>query len=171
MSAKPHAPKPDQLAELEEIADQVVGRRGLRAILRERDDGSALAVRAPGGELILEVREVEGAIQLILPSGDLELRAREGRVLIHGERGVELSGPTVTVKAGRLRQLVGTLETKATKIVEKAKDAYRDIEGLHQLRAEDVRTVAKRTVRTIAERVRTKADQDVKIDADQIYLG
>jgi hypothetical protein len=143
---------------------------GVVAAIEAREAGDVLSVRDARGRLLVEVRE-DGAVVLHVPEGDLILRAETGRVRIEGADGVHVAGPRVTIETPHLRQVVGVLETHAKRIVEKAKDAYRDVEGLSQTRAGQVRIVAQKTFRAIAERVRMRASKDAKVQADKIYLG
>lgn len=143
---------------------------GLVAALEPHGGADVLRIRDPQGRLLVEVRE-DGTVALSVPHGDLELRAHNGRVRIEGSEGVHVSGPQVTIETPRLRQVVGVLETHARRIVEKAKDSYRDVEGVSQTRAGSIRMVAKKTFRAIAERVRMRAQKDAKIQGDKIYLG
>ena len=52
-----------------------------------------------------------------------------------------------------------------------ARDAYREVDGLSQLRAGHLRMVARDTFRAFADRLRMKAKKDAKIDGEKIYLG
>lgn len=143
---------------------------GVVAAIEARESGDVLSIRDRRGRLIVEVRE-DGALELHVAEGDLVLRAEAGRVRIEGGQGVHVAGPRVTFETPHLRQIVGVLETHARRIVEKAKDSYRDVEGLSQTRAGQVRIVAKKTFRVFAERVRMRASKDAKVQADKIYLG
>ncbi|GAB5550392.1 MAG: DUF3540 domain-containing protein [Sandaracinaceae bacterium] len=134
------------------------------------EDQQRLRVRAPDGRLLLEVEE-DGTIALLVPRGDLHLKATEGRVLIEGKQGVEIRGPVVRIDAQTLRQRVGSLETRARRIVEKTKDVYRDAEGVSQTRAGQIKLVAEKTLRAVASRLRLRAKKDAKVLADKIYLG
>lgn len=143
---------------------------GLVAALQRRADGDRIGIRDAQGRLLVEVRP-DGGVVLHVQEGDLELRAANGRVVIDGRAGVHIEGPRVTVETPHLRQVVGVLETHARRLVEKAGDAYRDVEGMSQLRAGQVRIVAQKTFRALAERLRMRAKKDAKVNADKIYLG
>ncbi len=143
---------------------------GIVAAVEGRTEGDVLSVRDRRGRLLVEVRE-DGSVVLNVAEGDLELRALHGRVRIEGSEGVEVKGPRVSVETPHLRQVVGVLETHAKRIVEKARDAYRDVEGSSQTRAGQVRVVAEKTFRVIAERLRMRAQKDAKVQGDKIYLG
>lgn len=143
---------------------------GVVAAIEPREAGDVLSVRDARGRLLVEVRE-DGTLTLHVAEGDLVLRAETGRVRIEGSEGVHIAGPRVTLETRHLRQIVGVLETHARRIIEKAKDSYRDVEGLSQTRAGQVRIVARKTFRALAERVRMRAAKDAKVQADKIYLG
>lgn len=143
---------------------------GILARVLTRPDGDVLHVRDRKGRLVLEVRE-DGAVILHVAEGDLELRAHRGRVRIEGSEGVHITGSRVTIETPHLRQIVGVLETHARRIVEKAKDSYRDVEGISQLTAKQVRIKAQKTFRVVAERLRMRAKKEAKIQAEKIYLG
>jgi hypothetical protein len=154
---------PEQPAEIRTVS-------GMVAALQPHAEGDWIGVRDAKGRLLVEVH-ADGGVVLHVQEGDLQLRAASGRVVIEGKEGVHISGPRVTVETPHLRQVVGVLETHAKRLVEKAGDAYRDVEGMSQLRAGQVRMVAEKTFRTIAERIRSRATKDAKILADKIYLG
>jgi hypothetical protein len=143
---------------------------GAVATLEARPEGEVLRVRDREGRLLLEVHE-DGSVVLRVSEGDLRLISESGRVHIEGREGVHVSGPRVTIEAAHLRQVVGVLETHARRIVEKARDAYRDVEGISQLRAGQIRVAAVKTFRVLAERVRMRAKKDAKVQGEKIYLG
>ena len=63
------------------------------------------------------------------------------------------------------------LETVARRIVEKAKDVYRQVENLNQVKAGRMRTLVDGAYRVKAGRTALKSDGDTKIDGKKIYLG
>lgn len=68
-------------------------------------------------------------------------------------------------------QSVGVLETRAERVVERAKNVYRDVEELAQTRAGRVRVVARETLHAIGRRAVLRGDEDVKIKGEKIHLG
>jgi hypothetical protein len=146
-------------------------RSGAEAIVARSESGDVLTVRDARGHVLFELHEATGKVLISVAEGDLELRAERGRVRLSGAEGVDIEGKHVNVTAEHLRQAVGVLETQASRILEKARDVYRDVEGLSQLRAGHVRIVAKQTLRALADRVRLKAKKDAKIDGEKIFLG
>lgn len=149
--------------------DRLVLRSGAEAQLVRTAAEEVLTVRDAHGNVLFELRGSQRTVVLDVGEGDLELRARGRLRLVGGE--VEIEGATVSVTAERLRQAVGVLETRANRILERAKDTYRDVDGLSQLRAGHVRTVARQTFRVLADRLRMKAKKDAAIDGEKIFLG
>jgi hypothetical protein len=84
---------------------------------------------------------------------------------------VTLVAARMDVHLERLRQRAAHLETEAGEIVEKAKAAYREVEGLAQTRAGRIRWVARSTLHALAERAKMKAESVFAIDGESIHLG
>jgi hypothetical protein len=157
--------------EREDAIERLTLDSGVTAEVERHGDGDVLRVEDAAGHLLLELQPGRSRLVLSLAAGDLVLRAAQGEVKIEGAKGVRLEGPQVTVETERLRQVVGVVETHARRILERAKDTYRDVEGLAQLRAGDVRHVASNTFRTLARHLRLRAKKTAKIDGEQIHLG
>jgi hypothetical protein len=78
---------------------------------------------------------------------------------------------TLRSVAHRVKQKAGEIETDAGRIVERAKDVYREVEGLSQTRAGRVRLLAEHALTLFGESAELAADEDVKIKGEKIYLG
>ena len=76
----------------------------------------------------------------------------------------------VGLEARRLEQRVGELETNAGRVMERAKESYREVETLAQTRAGRLRFVAKESFHTLAERVAVKAVQVLSLRGERIHL-
>lgn len=96
--------------------------------------------------------------------GDLELNAPNGSIGLKAADGVRIEAPQVALKADRL-------ELAARSVFERFVHAYRRIAGVFQLRAGRVRTVVTEAYDLRAGRIAERADGDVRIDGDKIYLG
>jgi hypothetical protein len=115
--------------------------------------------------------------------GDLELAATQ-TVRVAGRR-IEAAADEAEVTLGRgaLRarrweafvehatQTIEVLETRASRIVERAKNVYQEVEELAQVHAGRVRVVADDALHLHARRALVKADEDVKIRGEKIHLG
>jgi hypothetical protein len=150
----------------------------------ELDAQGAVRVRA-GSDLRLE-----GRGDVVMASTDLDgeprsaLSMREGQASLSTERlGATIERADVTIRelnfvtrtlrtvAGRVKREVEVLETHAGRIVEHARESYRETEGLSQTRAGRLRMVAETSFTTLAEKVLLKAGEDVKIKGEKIYLA
>jgi len=144
---------------------------GVEAALTREGGSDVLSVHDARGKLLFEWREESRTTVISVPEGDLELRAEQGRVKLMGAEGVEVSGPLFEIRTERLRQIVKRLETKADRIVERARRSYREVEELAQTRAGSLRLVAEDTARLLGKRLRFKAREDAKVKAEKIYLA
>lgn len=137
-------------------ADVRVQARGALSLERASDDGAA------SQRVWLDRRGVGVAASAIFALSErLESRIADAK----------LTFGTVRSTARALRSVVDAVETRAGRIVERARDVLREVEGVHQLRAERTRTIVRQTAHTTARRVVLNADEDVKIDGQKINLG
>jgi hypothetical protein len=115
--------------------------------------------------------------------GDLEFSATK-TVRVEGARIEAKAGDAdVTVDRGTLRarrwetvaavavQTVDVLETRATRVVTRAKNLYQQVEELAQTQAGRLRLVADGAFHLHARRVLVKAEEDVKLRGEKIHLG
>jgi hypothetical protein len=157
---------------------------GVVARITNETHGDVLKVSDQAGRLILEHRASDGVTILHAP-GDLEIRADAGSIRMVARDTFEVRAreanvavdhatvrsKTITATADKVRQVVGVLETTAGRILERAKDVYRDAEGLSQTRAGRIKLVAEKTFHLLSEQVLVKAKDDVKIKGEKIYLA
>jgi hypothetical protein len=115
-------------------------------------------------------REVELAAGQTIHVGGPALTARVQRASLQAdEAGV--TARAIAVTAEKAVQLVGVLETTATRILERAKNVYRDVEELSQTRAGRMRLVVQQTFHLLGRRTLIRAEKDARIDGEKIYLG
>lgn len=164
---------------------ELVATDGSRATLARETAGDVFRIYDGVGRLVIEHRADEGKSIVHAPSGDLELRADQGSIdlrarddiRIRGDRAVtsvnhaELGAETVSLRASSVVSVVEALETQAERIVERARNVYREIEDLSQTRAGRLRTVVKTTFHVLSQRAFLKAKDDVKIKGDKIHLA
>lgn len=155
------------------------------SITRGAVDAEILRVVDADGRLLFEHNTGTRVTVIVAPEGDLELRAPRGRVKIVAAQGFELETPSVHARVGearvegrtlsttfdRMKTLVGVLETRAGRILERAKNTYREVEELSQTRAGRLRLVADKTASMLGQRAVIKAREDVKIKGDKVYLA
>lgn len=129
------------------------------------------------GDVRLASTDLEGdeASSLTMREGRTQLRTRhlgaelDRADLVLGEANLVVG--TMRSVARRVKLEVGLLETRAERIVEKARETWRETEGLSQTRAGRIRLVATGAFQAIGEQALLKARGDVKIKGEKIYLA
>lgn len=169
----------------------VVGARVAEAPTLRREEGGTRTVLDVGaGDLVLRAGGrvvVEGAEAVTLRAGEGDgarvtldrttLRAEVARVSVEAVEAVmkaaiaRLDGGVVTVTAKRVAQVAEVIESRAQRIFERAHASYREAETLAQTRAAQVRMVANEALQLRGRRALMKADEDVKIKGEKIYLA
>ena len=170
-----------------------VEQRGGTTVLAVDGD---LELRAASGSVRIEARdglELRGGREALIAAGrdGNEGTAFASSLLLRGS-GVRVEAPaldatferaevtsvdaaistgTLSVAAKRATQTIGLLEVRANKIIERAKNGFRDVEEQMQTRAGRMRFVAEQTYTLMSKRVLLKAHEDVKVKAEKIYLG
>ena len=154
------------------------------------DVGGALELRDDGGRLL--VRYEDGNAEIFAPGGDLTLAApgklllRSGSdVCIDAPRRLEITADLADLKVSQVRvvaQRVATAvtavahrvehyELTAERLVERARDAFRDVSGTFQARLGRSRTIVEDVNATHARRQVITSEQDTTIDGERILLG
>ena len=164
------------------------GTRAVRSV-----NGSRLQVYSDRDELLFDYDEVNRKTRVHVAEGDLEFVTKRGGISLISSgpirltsgSAVEATTPRMTVNAvksifigrefwGQWRRLqlkAGTLNTVVETVVEKAKSVFRNVTDLCQLRAGHMNTVVDGNLHTKAKHVDITAQDNVKIDGQQIHLG
>lgn len=161
--------------------------------------GEVARVFDRAGRLIFEHDGATGR-SVLHATGDLEIRADAGRIELSARDGVRIAGEdvaiegrasvTATAPVGRVelregelraetvstvvqvaRHTAGLIETRATRVIARAQEVYREIESLSQTRAGRVRMLVRETFHLMGKRALIKAEDDVKIKAERVHLG
>lgn len=170
---------------IEPRAEVLATRAGVTAAIERRGEVESLRVTDREGNLLFEHRPSEGVTVISVPRGDLEIRAPSGSVRVMAGQRVEVTAREAEVKVSeakvtarqltstidRVREVVGVLETRAERVIERAKNVYRDAEELSQTRAGRLKLIAERTVHVLGRHTLFKAEQDVKIKGEKVYLA
>jgi hypothetical protein len=172
---------------------------GSRAALEATASGEAIRVRDGRGRLLFEHLAAEGRSVVHVPEGDLDLvvpgsvRISAGAELsLSSAQQASVTAPRIAVKAdhadvrvdearvsaraletavGHVLQVVETLEVRAGRVIERARETYREVEGLAQTRAGRLRLVAEETLHLLGRRAQMKAQEDLKLKGEKIYLA
>lgn len=128
---------------------------------------------APGDRLLVLARGAEawaigvlGAptrVGLAFP-GDVEVRAVGGTLTLRGDRGVEVEGGEVALRARTLRAFAGTL-------TERVDSAFRWVKDTLRVQAGESRRVVTGEDLTLCATSVTLARETLKLDANQIQIG
>lgn len=163
-----------------------------RSTVETRGD---LSLHAPRGDLELVASgAVRVAAERVELHGEETVRLTRGgdAAVALDPRGAHVSAPALDVTAARgrislkdavfaserletavtkARHLVGVVEVRAERILEQAKNVYREVEELSQLKAARVRTVATGTFSVLSKRATVKAEDDLALMGDKIHLA
>jgi hypothetical protein len=117
---------------------------------------------AAGSSVVLDARGTAVATHRLDARAQVaELNVGEGRVVAR----------TLHTAVEHARQVAGVVELQAQRVIERAKNVYRDVEDLAQTRAGRVRVVAQQTFHLLGKRAFLKAEEDMKIRGEKIHLG
>jgi hypothetical protein len=155
-----------------------------------------LELRADSGSIDLVAREsvrIESARAVVVKSDEaVHLEASPTSRVSILRRALVMASPLVSARAARaeleadrvnvtareatstiehVKHVVEVLETNAGRILERAKESYRDTEGLAQTRAGRLRLVAEKTLSVLGQRTLIKAYEDMKLRGEKIYIS
>jgi hypothetical protein len=178
----------------------VVLGNGARAVVAGPPQGEKLRVFSKEGGLIFEYDADTGKSRVDIPVGDLEVTTKEGHIAFTSAKGIRFcSQTTIDMQSAELginarrgdilietakyqgkkfsgeishiKLIMDRLETFADKVIAKAKNVYKTVEGLTQLRTGRLRTLVERTYQLKSKKALLKAEEDFKVRAEKIYLG
>jgi len=135
----------------------------------------------------IQMRSLEGIEMAVADAGSEELSSldlRPGRVALRGtELGVsarkgevrideaDVAGRRLSGAIANVKLAMGRCETVVETVVEKARNAYRTVAELTQLKTGRMRTLVDETYQLRSKTALLKAREDVKIDGEKIHLG
>lgn len=125
-----------------------------------------IEVKKPNGFAGSAVSLQNQRLQMNAP--ELRAAAQRGHWHIQDTRYI---GKTGIVCMGHLQLFTDKLETLAQSVVEKAKDIFRTVTHLYQVRAKRKRSSVETTYHVKAKDMFFKSDEDFKVRGDQIHLG
>ena len=152
------------------------GNLALRAAGNIAIEGEAVAVRARSG-IGLVVTDPTGTTRstLALEGGTARLGAPSLDIATRSARlqadETHYVGRSLLAQVASLRVVAGHVEILARTVVEKARDFYRTVEGLCELRAGRVRALVDGTYHLKARDTVLRAERDVDVDGEKIRLG
>jgi hypothetical protein len=134
--------------------------------------GELLVLRDKKGAVVVVFDAEKGSAEVFAPTGDLTLAAPQGKVVLRAGTAVELHATErAEVRASEVALLAGKLDVRAQRILERAEEVYREIDGLLQVRAGRVRSLVKDVFQVLAKRARVVAEEDASLDGKRVLLG
>jgi hypothetical protein len=130
---------------------------GARVAVTQSAGEEIVQVHSRQGALVLEYHPESGKTLVNVENGDLEFVTKNGSMAFHSAKEISLVAPR--------------LETRAETVVTKAANVYETVEELAQLQAGRMRTLVKGSCHLKARDAFLKAEQDFKVDGEQIHLG
>ncbi len=180
--------------------DRLTLTSGARAEVAESPEEEKLKVFSKEGGLIFEYDAKTGKSRVDIPVGDLEVVTKDGNIDFISEKDIrffsknsidlksrkmgmtadrgeihledtQYTGKTVAGRIDTVKLVMKRCETIAETMIEKAKNVYRTVEKLSQLKTGRLRTMVKETSQFKSRKAFFKADEDFKIKGDKIHLG
>lgn len=153
-----------------------------RAVLHVPDGDLELSV--PQGKLEMRARDgvvleagtasVKTSTVEVTPGGISLVSAVLSTAVDRAEilaRKIGVRASRVESKVDRAKHVVTVAELRAGRIVERAKDVYREVERLSQTRAGRLKLVAKTAAQLVGENTLVKARDRVKVKGERIHLA
>ena len=132
-------------------------RAGARGTVARAAGEEVLQMHSKQGVLVVEYHPESGKTLVNLEHGDLEFVTRRGSIAFKASQAISLCAPR--------------LETEANTVVAKADNVYQTVAELTQLQTGRMRTLVEGTCLLKARDAFMKAEQDFKVDGQQIHLG
>jgi hypothetical protein len=106
--------------------------------------------------------------ELSLESSAIGVTAKQGELRIDE---TAFTGKKITANIGLVKLVSDRLETLAQTVMSRAKNVYRTVEELCQLKTGRMRTLVKNTFHLKSKNAMLKSEEDFKVRADKIHLG
>jgi hypothetical protein len=122
-----------------------------------------LVIGRAGAHYVIGVLHGAGRTELAIP-GDIELRAVGGRLRLSGDEGVELSGPEVEVRGGKLRVLADAALQQFASLCQR-------VASVLSVHAGEAHTVMAGASLTQAKTAAMLTEETMTINGKEIHLG
>lgn len=141
---------------------------------KTRTEGAEkVTLKSSKGEMMFEYNADTGKTVVNIENGDLEFATQNGRIDFTASKGIRFfSERPIEFKSLEKIKFAGQkIETAVETIMEKAKNVYRSVTNLTQLRTGRIRTLVDQTSHFKARKAFHKAEEDYKIKGKKIHLG
>lgn len=163
-------------------------------------DGDKVVVRDPRGEIVVVYDAATGSATIAAPSGDLHLAAPRGKVVVEAGTDLELSARATTrirsveldadadvtrvrskafeVATGVMQATartvvlgVGRWDMTADRVMERANDVYRNVQGVVETRAGRLRSLVRGLTQVRSGATSITSKEDTFLDGRRVLLG
>lgn len=98
------------------------------------------------------------------------LNVTSERASLHTTEG-HVIAERIETTAAQIVSTVGRMEVRAERLIERAKDAYREVDGLLQTRAGRARSLIREAYQLVSERTSLVSKKETSIDGERVLLG
>jgi hypothetical protein len=134
--------------------------------------GEAIEVRDRAGALVFSYDAETGSIRVEAPRGDVVFAAPNGKLVFEAGTDLELGAKgQAKLHAQAFELVAGVAAVHAERLVERVKDAYRDIDGLLHTRVGRVRSLVAGAYELLAKTTTVTSEEDTSIDGKRVLLG
>ncbi|KYF76632.1 hypothetical protein BE11_41125 [Sorangium cellulosum] len=77
----------------------------------------------------------------------------------------------IATTAAHIAATAGRMEIQAERLIERARDAYREVDGLLQTRARRARSLIREAYQLVSERTSMVSKKETSIDGERVLLG
>lgn len=148
------------------ISEQSISFKSRQSVDIESQHGIRMATKNSIGQNISSMSL--GNRKINLNSPELGIMAQRAAIQIDDSKYIG-NKFSATFKYGKL--IIGKFETIANDIISKARNVYKTVDELTQLKTGRMRTLVKSTLHIKAKKSYLKAEDDFKINANKIHLG
>jgi len=152
--------------------------KGVSARISEDVDVETLNVYSEKQELLFSYDSSSETTTLNIPKGNLQINSEEGGIDLRAAKAVNINGQSVKLQSQKLsihapyaQFVFGRVESVADTIIEGAKNVYRNVKELTQIRTGRMRHFVEETYQFKSKKANIRADEDYKVDAEKIHLG
>ena len=162
--------------------------------------GDTVVVRDPNGAIVVQYDAAKGTATIAAPGGDLRLAAPKGKVVIDAGTDLELSArakasihsveleanadltrlhsKALDLASGAIEASaqtvvigVGRWNMTAERVIERASDVYRNIEGVIETRAGRLRSLVRGMTQMRSGTTSITSKEDTSVDGRRVLLG
>jgi hypothetical protein len=164
-------------------------------------DGNAIVVRDPKGAIVVLYDAETGSATIAAPAGDLRLDAPHGKVVVSAGTDLELTAnaraairsdqldiettgraslraalaelaaQAIETTSPELVLRVGRLQLSAERVLERVTDVYRDVGGMIETHAQQVRSLVRGATQLMSGSTTIVSQDDTFIDGRRVLLG